>query len=275
VIPYWSPLYAINWLCHRSRDLIDTRICDFVFFENSSGFHFAPITNLKKKGKVYGEYHHYTNYPKGFRNPNSERMLASEMRNVISAKIQDFSDKAKQQALGMLSSSIFTHDITTKKWSLDTFSYDDQFDRNMAIEGNPLIPRDKNDYSQSPYAHMKMYPNSSFTAKGVITIHDPNETVLNRQSMLNQINSINLVVEAWGDTNVMVGDVIKYSPVTKEFNKKVDKWEDDYMKGFYLITAIRHLITDREHTMTMTMSRDSYSEPLADRKKAQLLLEGE
>jgi hypothetical protein len=58
----------------------------------------------------------------------------------------------------------------------------------------------------------------------------------------------------------------------KEFNKKIDKWEDDYLKGFYLITAIRHVITDREHKMTMTLSRDSFAEPLADQKKAQLQL---
>lgn len=273
VIPYWSPLYAINWLCHRSRELIDTRICDFVFFENSDGFHFAPITNLKKKGKVAGDYHVYTNYPEGFRSDESERMMVSEMRNVLSAKTQDYSDKVRQQALGMLASSIFTHDITTKRWSYDTFNYDDQFDPTMTVEKNPLVPRGQNNYATAAQSHMKMYPNSTFTVKNGSTIHDPNETVLYRQSMLNQINSINLVVEAWGDTNVKAGDVIKYSIPSKENNKKLDKWEDDYVTGFYLVTAIRHLITTDRHTMTITMSRDSYSEPLADKKKAELQLE--
>jgi exopolysaccharide biosynthesis predicted pyruvyltransferase EpsI len=117
-----------------------------------------------------------------------------------------------------------------------------------------------------------MYPNSSFTTKTGITVHDPNETVLKRQSLLNQMNSMNMVVEVWGDTTVKVGSVVKYTPVVKEFNKKIDKWEDDYLKGFYLITAIRHVITDREHKMTMTLSRDSFAEPLADQKKAQLQL---
>jgi hypothetical protein len=272
VIPYWSPLYAINWLCHRARSETDTRKCDFVFYENSEGFHFTSLSDLKEMGKLPNRYHHYTNYPEGFRNKESERMLATEMRNVIFAKIQDFSDKAKQQALGMLASSIYTHDLTTKKWTLDTFSYDDQFDSNMALNKNPIMPRGKNNYSTAPYAHMKMYPNSSFTTKTGITVHDPNETVLKRQSLLNQMNSMNMVVEVWGDTTVKVGSVVKYTPVVKEFNKKIDKWEDDYLKGFYLITAIRHVITDREHKMTMTLSRDSFAEPLADQKKAQLQL---
>lgn len=273
VIPYWSPLYAINWLCHRSRELIDTRICDFVFFQNSDGFHFTPIAHLKRKGKVNGDYHVYTNYPEGFRSDESERMMVSEMRNVLSAKTQDYSDKVKQQALGMLASSIFTHDMTTKRWSYDTFNYDDQFDPEMAIEKNPLVPRGQNNYSTAAQAHIKMYPNSTFTVKNGTTIHDPNETVLYRQSMLNQINSINLVIETWGDTNVKAGDVIKYSIPSKENNKKLDKWEDDYVTGFYLVTAIRHLITTDRHTMTITMSRDSYTEPLADKKKAELQLE--
>lgn len=275
VIPYWTPLYTINWLCHRSRNILDPTICDYVFFENSGGFHFAPITTLKQSHKLSGGKHHtYTNYPPGFRSENSERMIVSEMRNVLGTKMQDYSDRAKQQVLGMFGSSMWTHDMTTKRWVCDVFSYDDAFDKNKAIESYPLIPKDKNNYSSANHSHIKFYPNSSFISGNSISNHDPNEIILTRQSMVNQINSINLVIDAWGDSNVKVGDTIKYVPITKEFNRKNDKWEDDYLKGFYLVTAIKHVITDKEHTMTMTVSRDSHGEPFADAKKMKLQLEG-
>lgn len=40
VIPYWSPMYTINWLAHRARSKFDISLCDYVFFENSDGHHF-------------------------------------------------------------------------------------------------------------------------------------------------------------------------------------------------------------------------------------------
>ena len=108
---------------------------------------------------------------------------------------------------------------------------------------------------------------------GLVNVNEPEETVLVRQSLLNQINSINLIVDCYGDTNIRVGDVIEYVPISKESTKDQDVFEDDYLKGRYLVTTIKHVVTDREHRMTMTISRDSFAEPLADYKKAELSME--
>ena len=108
---------------------------------------------------------------------------------------------------------------------------------------------------------------------GIAQVHDPDETILLRQSLLNQMNSINLIVTCYGDTNVKVGQIIDFKTVSKEATKKQDKYEDDYLKGRYLVTTVKHMVTDREHTMTMTLSRDSFPEPIADKKKAELNLE--
>jgi hypothetical protein len=108
---------------------------------------------------------------------------------------------------------------------------------------------------------------------GLAQVSDPDETILIRQSLLNQINSINLILNCYGDTNVVVGQVIDFRTITKESTKNKDNFEDDYLKGRYLVTAIKHVVTDREHLMTMTVSRDSFAEPVADYKKAELALE--
>jgi hypothetical protein len=270
VIPYWSPLYAINWLAHRARAKADTSMCDYVLFQNSDGHHFVPLSGLKTADAAFT----YTNYPDGFRSEDGTRMIESELRNIHSLVVEDMTDKIKQQNLGMLASAIMTHDMTTKTWSTSQFKYDKSFMNDAAhLEKNPLIPIQKVDYTDSVESHTRFYPNSSYSMAEIAQVHDPEETILLRQSLLNQINSINLIVSCYGDTNVRVGQVINFRTISNENTKKQDNYEDDYLKGRYLVTTIKHLVTDREHIMTMTLSRDSFAEPITDYKKAELNLE--
>jgi len=270
VIPYWSPLYAINWLTHRARPKADTSMCDYVLFQNSDGHHFVPISGLKTADAAFT----YTNYPDGFRSDDGTRMIEAELRNINSFVVEDMTDKIKQQNLGMLAASIMTHDMTTKTWSTSQFKYDKSFMNDAAhVEKNPIIPAQKIDYTDSVESHIRFYPNSSYSMAGLVQVHDQDEIVLIRQSLLNQMNSINLIVSCYGDTNVKVGQVIDFRTISREPLKKQDNYEDDYLKGRYLVTALKHLVTDREHTMTMTLSRDSFPEPITDYKKAELSME--
>jgi len=93
VIPYWSPLYAINWLAHRARARADTSMCDYVLFQNSDGHHFVPLSGLKTADVAFT----YTNYPDGFRSDDGARMLESELRNIHSLVVEDMTDKIKHR----------------------------------------------------------------------------------------------------------------------------------------------------------------------------------
>jgi hypothetical protein len=198
-------------------------------------------------------------------------MLNAEMRNVFSMVVEDITDKIKQQNLGTFASTILTHDLTTKTYTNFQFDYDTKyFNVGSHVETNPLLPFQKTDYSKSPLSTLKFYPNNTYTMDGLVRIADPEETVLYRQSLLTQMDSINVILECHGDTNVKVGQVINFDTFGKESTKQNDKYEDDYLKGRYLITAIRHVVTDRNHRMTMTISRDSFSEPVSDYKQASL-----
>jgi hypothetical protein len=270
VIPYWTPLYTINWLANRARAKLDTSMCDYVLFQNSDGHHFVPISGLKTASPSFT----YTNYPDGFRSNDDARMMESELRNIHSMVVEDMTDKIKQQSLGMLASAVLTHDITTKTWNSTQFRYDKSFQNDAPhIEKNPLVPQQKIDYTDAVESHIRFYPKSSFTMEGKVQVHDPDETVLLRQSLLNQINAINIIVSCYGDTNVKVGQIIDFRTIAREATKKQDKFEDDYLSGKYLVTAVKHSVTDREHLMTMTLSKDSFAEPIADYKKAELSLE--
>ena len=267
VIPFWSPLYTINWLAHRARAITNSSMCDYVFFQNSDGHHFVPVSELKLASPSFT----YTNYPDGFRTKDGRRMIESELRNIHEYVVEDITDKIKQQGLGMLASSILTHDMTTKQWSFTRFNYDDSFDSDGThLEKNPLVPYGKVDYTSASDSFTTFYSKNSRTMRGLGQVHDPDAIILTRQSLLNQINSINLIVSCHGDTNVKVGQVIKFRTISKDFTKKQDDFEDDYLKGNYLVTTIKHIVEDRVHNMVMTLSRDSFAEPIADKKKSVL-----
>ena len=270
VLPYWSPLYCMNWLAHRARSKRNTTLCDYVFYENSDGFHFVPLSLLKGQSASFT----YTDYVQGFRSKSGDRMIESELRNIIAMTVEDSTDKVRQQVLGMLSSSILTHDMTTKSWKAARFDYDRSYSfEGTHVEKHPLIPFEKTDYTDSPESHLRFYPNSTFLVGGVVSSHDYEETVLLRQSLLNQLNAMNLIVDCHGDTNVKIGQILELRVPAIESLKMKDDYEDEYLKGRYLVTTVKHVVTDREHRMTLTLSRDSLPEPLADIKKAELLVE--
>lgn len=271
IIPYWNPFYAINWLSHRSRSKGNPNMCDYVFYENADGFHFVPLSKLKGEFRTFA----YSNMSPGYRSATGERMIATEMRNFLSVRVENPMDNVKMQMLGMYSSSVMTFDSTTKKWKRTFYEYDENYNQTPHLNVNPLISFGKSSYTNAPASHFKFYPDSSFVFKNAASANDPDEIVLLRQSLLNQTNSINLVAEAYGDSNIRAGQVIRYNAISKDFNKNSNSFEDDYLKGNYLVTAVRHDISNLEHKMVITMSKDSYTEPLADKKKAELKMESE
>lgn len=267
VIPYWTPLYTINWLCHRARAKTNSTHCDYVFFENSDGHHFVSLSELKTLPSSL----EYTNYPIGSRNERGERPIEFEMRNVMGMTITNNSDRIKQQNLATFASTILTHDLTTKTFNSFNFEYDSTFNEvGSHLNKYRMLPQNKTDYGSSWMSVLKFYPNSTYTMAGLEKTADPSETILYRQSLLMQMNSFNVTIECWGDTNVKVGQTIDFTTPSKQSPKNTDKYEDDYVKGKYLITAIRHMVNEREHRMTMTITKDSFAEPLADFKNTEL-----
>jgi hypothetical protein len=263
VIPYSTPFGAISWLCSRARAKEDPTMCDYVFYENYEGHHFVPLSWLKQ----FPAKCTYTKIPKGFRGSNDTRSIEAEMRNALTVSVENLSDKVEQQMNGMLASSMITHDLTTKTWNAFQYRYDSAFSsKGKHLEENPLVPNYKIDYTASVEACNSVSSRTTYTIPGTVSNNDPEEIALLRNSLFIQAKAINLMMECYGDSNLKVGDIIEYKPISKEATKMLDSYEDDYYKGRYMITAIKHRITDREHYMTMTVSRDSYAEPLAHKK---------
>ena len=77
-----------------------------------------------------------------------------------------------------------------------------------------------------------------------------------------------LMVETYGDTNIMVGDMIEILiPANKPLPAKGVDTNDPVLSGRYLITSLHHLVVPRDqmHTMTMTVMKDSFNNSAASK----------
>ena len=69
-------------------------------------------------------------------------------------------------------------------------------------------------------------------------------------------NSIDIMV--YGDSRIMAGETIDITMPTTGQKKKTDELIDNLTSGRYLITAVKHSISDDEYYTIMTVVKDSY-----------------
>ena len=260
IVPNWSPLYAINWFAHRSVSVENQQIADYLFFETLDGANFFSLSKLKE----FLPAAKYRSAPSGFRSDDGERMIEAELRNISSYAIRDMGDKLRETKLGMYASSMLVHETTTKSYYTSRFSYRDSFGDTPHMNKGRMIPYDSP--VQDRYAaHLKYYDKSHFMFDG---IDDTNyiDRSQNRQSLLNQMNAMTMTIDVYGDTMLRVGNMIEVEFFSQEYTKDKDDFLDPYLSGKYMITAIMHNVVEGIHTMRVTICRDSYSEPLPDKK---------
>jgi len=257
----WSPIYTINWLANRAVSPSNNQIADFVFYQDLDRFNFVPISKLKQLSPVCT----YKNAPGGFRSKSGDRMIESELRNIIDYSVSNLGDKVRETSLGIYASSMLVHEVNTKSYYTYNYSYRDAFGNSPSLNRGRMLPYDNT--TQDSYAsHMKYYDKSYFQFSN----HDDVSGIdrfLNRQSQMHQMNSMMMTIDVYGDTTLRVGNVVRLEFFTHEYNKDRDDFLDDYLTANYMITSIVHNVTDGLHTMKVTVNRDSYGSELPDAKE--------
>lgn len=268
IITNWSPLYSINWFAHRSVSEQNPSIADYLFYQNLDAVNFVPLSKLKQAPVVCT----YKSAPGGFRSQSGERMIESELRNITSYAIKDLGDKLKETNLGVYASSMLVHEVTTKSYYGNVYSYKSEFKETPHLNDGRMISFD--DPVQDRYlSHMKYYPKSYFQYEYLddTSFIDRSQ---NRQSLLNQMNALTMVIDVYGDSTLRVGNIVNLEFFSQEYTKDKTDFLDAYLSGKYMITSILHNVTGVNtsglHTMRVTISRDSYYEYLPDKKEKDL-----
>lgn len=261
IIPNWSPLYVINWLAHRSVFLNNQKQADYLFYQTLDGFNFAPLS-LLKEAKPVGKF---TNYPGGFRDKSGERDIKKELYNITNYVVDSMTDKPKETKTGIYASHILVHETTTKSYYTSLFSYRKSFDDTPHLNKGRMVTSENE--LQNKYSSLLKYYDKSFYVFDEIDDSSYIDHALDRQSLLNRMNTMKMTVDVYGNTRLRVGNIIEMEFYTSEYtNKKSSDFLDPYLSGKYMITSIMHNVVEGVHTMRMTITRDSYYESLPNKK---------
>ena len=266
IIPNLNPFQAINLLKEEaiSAEEISPH---YLFFENPNGFHFRSLDSLLGRKQELSIPHKAT-YKFQPPDPNEPPEVSST--NILHWEVEDNTNHFLNTKLGMFGSSLYCHDIYNKNIQKYDFNYQkDSFNKRNSTDqdkGNgSLVSRgivsDKKTITEFPESKIFVHPNASDQLHSVGTHNNAKDWLQESISRKLERDYFTLKIETYGNTEVMVGDIID---VVIPSNRPLQKSSgisiiDEILSGRYLITSIHHKVTPTEnnHIMTMTIMKDS------------------
>ena len=270
VFPNITPFEAIN-LVKREAVSAKEQAPHFLFFENPKGFHFRSLDSLIGQNKNLSVQHKNTYRSQPPEHNNPEKNLST----ILYWEVEDNSNTILSTRLGMFASTLYVHDIFNKNIQKFEFDYlKDGFSKRNSTNqeyknsgSNVPEAKDSNKKLITEYPESKIfvYPTGSnklyFEEDGLGTDNNVEEWLQESASRILERDYFTLKIETYGDTNIMVGDLIE---VIIPSNRPLDKTGgqntmDPQLSGRYLITSLHHQITppESDHSMVMTVMKDS------------------
>jgi len=257
----------------------------FVFYEDPLGFHFRSLDSLVG---VEGE----TSVPhkRTFSSqvPDDPSNIGDQMSLLLNYHVDDSCNTLINTAAGMFCSSLTVHDIFNKQVNKFEFNYmtDSYNVRNSTNQGNgnsgpivSMIPIDPYGNKITDFPDSKQYLHSTSSAfihnEGTDSSPEYSYTdnnalswMMENRSREMELDYFTLDIMMYGDTNLMVGNMINLIiPSNKIQSKSGGKSSiDPILSGRYLITSLRHkvLMSEGTHTMHCKVMKDSVVEAIAE-----------
>ena len=275
VFPNTSPFQAIQLVKEEALSEGE-KAPHFLFYENPDGYHFRSLDSLIGHLGTLNVPHKRTykyQPPKGTGTSDPEKAL----NTILSWAVSDNSNSFFNTRHGMYASTLFYHDIFNK--NIQEFEYNYTRDkigrRNSTNQESKnvgsIIAQTKIDMGKKldefPYTKLFVHPTGSdklhSTSDGTVIGTDNNaeEWLQESRSRALEREYFTLKIETYGDTNIMVGDMINVViPSNKPIAPPIVRSSiDPILSGRYLITQLHHMVvpTDQRHVMAMTIMKDS------------------
>lgn len=280
IIPNMNPLTAVTWLTSRATKVSESGVSAcYMFYENSEGYNLKSLETLFEKSAkrqyVFGSKNVETGDPKS--------TVQTQIQTVIEYEFVSNFDMISAITSGMYSSVLKGVDLTRNRVDDSILNYIDFFNKTKHIENDTnnnsssrgraypfhvdYQDRLKNPVEKNYFSSLKMYPtNKNHNTYSQISSKQPGITpnlveawMLQRTSQVNQLNHLKLKLLVPGDTAVTVGDVIEFMVPLSQTHSAQAKNENPYHSGRYLVTAIRHVISNESYEMIIEATRDCIS----------------
>ena len=265
VIPNLNPFQTINLL--KEEALCATENSPhYLFFENPAGIHFRSLDSLIGKHGTLNTPHKTTYKAQP---PNDPKAVQAALGTILHWEVDDNSNNFLNVRLGMLSSTLYYHDIFNKNIQKFDYDYNKTFSKRNSLNqehkgSGTLIPQAKvDDKIITEYTNSRIFihPTASDNLHSTGTDNNAEEWLQESISRELQRSYFTLKIETYGDTNIICGDVIN---VLIPSNKPLSKSDgamafDPVLSGRYLVTSLKHMVIPSEfmHSMVMTVMKDS------------------
>jgi hypothetical protein len=185
--------------------------------------------------------------------------------------INNFHDTAANQALGTYGHRVITYNIFNKSYLTTDYNYHDEFPETKHTNEGPAItssPVDFDNAAVSDYAESRvsLQPTTQFlhdeeTGSFGTDVKNDGITEASRIAQRNMImagTTLQLVVK--GQSFLESGDKIDFQLRSID-EKNEDGLDDPQYSGAYIITKIRHKVTQDDYVMVLECVKDSIKTP--------------
>ena len=250
---FWSPIKNLNYLAEHAVNINGSPT--FLFFENRNGLNFISLESLYKTEPVREFFQ--DSYSRDMSNNGSIRNIEKDYSRILTLSVPTSFDYIRNIQNGTYSSTIITHDITTKNYSVHQFDILTNYTKDKRLNKYPLITKTLN---HTPFSAMATIHKANAVMTGN---HDVSNSKYfqRRRSLLQLAESCKIEITVLGRTDYTVGQKVKLSLYqNKPIEKKDTEAEttDRMFSGFYIISSIRHNIGISLHECTFELIKDSF-----------------
>lgn len=251
VVPTWSPMKALNWVASRSIGRY-TKAANYVFYQDAFRYNFVSISALIAQEPRMQFWDTTMNIRQLQSTVNNKNIT---QYNIVRSCTNDLIfDVSTRMATGMYASTLVACDLLSKTVNIQHFDFLKTFPNTNHLNKYPM---------NSP--KMMRNPNSCTI---VYTMHRnmfdefdsdyPEEWLLQRRSLMQQINAYQSEIVVAGRSDYRVGMTIQLEFNTiRNQTKDQENAEELMHKGKYLVMAIAHRFSTNEHECIMQVCKDS------------------
>lgn len=271
LVPNLKPFQAINWLTTFAQADQDKNAGAFyLFYEDKYGWSFRSVLNLYKQ-KTARKYKYEEKNLKSKENDLVSDMN-SEFSNVITFEHISAFDSIAAVKQGSMASKTITIDPVRLKFGEATHDYSKYSTQVQSLDHAPLPDSATNrmgDTMAKTAGAVKFVISTTgqnqnkYIKDKKVTINEfsPETTTSVRTSQLSLMWSNRIKIVIPGDIGLTVGMIVEFDKPEISYNnpESKEKSSDPMYSGKYLITALRHIITqENRFTTVLELCKDSY-----------------
>ena len=272
VVPNFRPFGAIELMQQRAL-ADDSKSAGYYFYQTTKGFHFRSFESMcvDVRGNPRTPKQTFKYMPMNVDTAGDKASkIAEDYKSVEQYKfINNFHDVLDNQAAGTYAHRVITHNLYDKSYKKSDFHYHNYYDQTKHADGpNPAIvdtPVDFDDKSVSDYPESRVtvmattqFAHNEDTGSYGIDVNSDGITDASRVSQQMQVASgTRLKLTIKGQSYLEAGDVIEFEYYAVERKQKEELRPDPQYAGRYIISKIRHRVTNDEYVQVLECVKDS------------------